>query len=147
MIIPNPVKSEIVGDRKVLVVEHLYCSNGHDFISNRVIFNGYPGLLIKVKQDESVGFVALSPFYGEHSRFSLDIDLKDQKILSLMCPVCGKEQPIIAPCSCGGNLIAFFLTKMNDFQDCVGICNRVNCPNSRLVNSGELITRSMLESL
>ncbi|PIS30011.1 MAG: hypothetical protein COT43_02720 [Candidatus Marinimicrobia bacterium CG08_land_8_20_14_0_20_45_22] len=147
MIMPNPLKSEIAGKKKVLIVDQLFCQNGHNLISKRAIFNGYPGLLIKVRQDDDAGLIALSPFYGENSRFTLDIDLIDQKILSLMCPVCGVEMPVISPCNCGGNLVAFFLTKECDFRNCVGICTRVNCSNSHIVHSGELITRSMLESL
>lgn len=147
MIIPNPMRSEIAGKPKVIVIDQLFCPNGHNLISQRVIFSGYPGLLIKVRQDDASGLVALSPFYGEHSRFALDIDLIDRKLLKLLCPVCNVEFPVISPCECGGNLVAIFLTKENNFNECVGLCTRVNCHNSRIVHGGELITRSMIESL
>jgi len=147
LIIPNPMRGEIAGKPKILVVDQVFCPNGHNLINQRIIFNGYPGLLIKVRQDDSTGLVALSPFYGEHSRFSLDIDLIDRKLLTLMCPICEVEFPVISPCDCGASLVAIFLTKANDFRDCVGLCTRVNCHNSRIVHGGELITRTMIESL
>ncbi|HPC36637.1 MAG TPA: hypothetical protein P5268_06420 [Candidatus Marinimicrobia bacterium] len=147
LIIPNPMRGGLSEKPKVLIINQLFCPNRHNLITQRVTFNGYPGILIKVRQDGATGLIALSPFYGEHSRFSLDIDLIDGKLLELMCPVCEVEMPVISQCECGGNLVAFFLTQDCNFNDCVGICTRVNCHNSRIRHGGELITRSILESL
>lgn len=144
MIIPNPVKGKVVDAEKVIIVKEVYCPNGHNLISSRVSFNGYPGILLKIEKGAEVGFVGLSPIYGEKCRVSIDIDLKPGELYDLFCPECGEILPIHSSCRCGGDFIALFLSPQNDFSECIGICNRVDCPNSKILEGGEMISISMV---
>ena len=145
LIIPNPVK-QAEAAQKILVVSTLYCPNGHNLISSRAVFNGYPGILVKVGKGGNYGLMALSPIYGSQARISLDIELEKDDILDLYCPVCDTILPVHSPCSCGANLIAFFPTRESDFTNCVAICNRVDCVNSHVLINDEVISISMIDA-
>jgi hypothetical protein len=145
MIIPNPIKEEAVKAEKVLVVKEVYCPQGHNLVSGRAVFGKYPGILLKVKKGNAAGFVALSPIYGEKCRISIDVDLKSGEICDLFCPECGIKLPIHSQCSCGAHLVALFLSPEQDFSDCIGICNRVDCTNSKILEGGQMISLSMID--
>ncbi|MCP4137673.1 MAG: hypothetical protein GY754_42290 [bacterium] len=147
MIIPDPVKKEAGKSEKVLAVKECFCQNGHSLIKSRAQFNGHAGIMLKVKLDSLEGLVAISPIFGEKSRISIDIDLKKDDLLSLCCPECGEPLPVFSPCNCGGELIALFNTKKADFANCIGVCNRVDCPNAVTKNEGELLSISMIDSM
>lgn len=146
IIIPNPI-NKVAAKDNVLVVNELYCPNGHSLISNRTVFNGHQGILIGIGVDDRRGLVALSPVYGDKTRVSIDIDLPHGALAKLFCPVCRADLPVYANCSCGGELLALFLTGEANFMDCIGICNRIDCVNARIVSSGELISETMLDYL
>jgi len=145
MIIPNPVKDKAVKAEKVLIVKEVYCPQGHNLVSGHAVFGKYPGILLKVKKGNDVGFVALSPIYGEKCRVSIDVDLKTGELYDLFCPECGVKLPIHSPCSCGGDFVALFLSPEKDFSDCIGICNRVDCANSKILEGGDMISISMID--
>jgi len=147
MVIPNPAPKEAVRSRNVLVVQATYCPNGHNLISSRVMFNNLPGILLKASTRNETGLIALSPIYGQHIRVSQEISLTDGEVVELSCPTCGVPLPTHSPCSCGANLKTCFLTQNVDFTNCIGICNRVGCPNSRIIESGDLITLAMVDVL
>ena len=147
MIIPNPIREDISSAEKLFAAQRLFCSKGHNLINSRVSFNSRPGILIKVKKARKTGFIALSSIYGEKVRAALDIDLESGEILKLFCPECSTEIPAYAQCTCGGSLLALFLTEDADFSNCIGICSRVDCQNANLIMSGRLISMSMIESL
>ena len=86
MIYPNPKKKESpCRKEKVLVVEECYCQAGHSLISGKVKFDGFSGILFKVKRAGQVGLVALSPVYGCDHRISLDLELTDGEIYDFHC--------------------------------------------------------------
>ncbi|MBN2298213.1 MAG: hypothetical protein JXM72_06440 [Deltaproteobacteria bacterium] len=145
LIIPNPVRERTAAD-KILVVCSLFCPDGHNLISSRAVFNGYPGILVKASKGSKQGLIALSPVYGSTARISLDIDLVVGEIMDLHCPVCDILLPVHSPCSCGADLVAFFPTKKSDFTDCIAICNRVGCINSHILINDEVISLSMVDA-
>jgi len=147
MIFPNPTRKEIRENKNVLVVKECFCPNGHSLIYQRASFNSLPGIMLKVKMKNQSGNIALSPIYGDKSKIALDIDLKDRELLELSCPTCSVQLPVYSKCSCGGDLAALFLTKQLDFHDCVGICTRVNCFNSEIKSSSDLLNEAGLQAL
>ena len=144
LITPNPIGG-VAGAKKLFVVKELFCSNGHNLISARAIFNGYPGIMIKARKENRQGLVALSPIYGSKVRVAMDIDLIDKEITDFHCPICDAKFPVYSTCACGADLVAFFCTQDGTFSDCIGICNRVNCINSRVIINDELICQSMAD--
>lgn len=148
MLFPNPIKRDFLSAPKVVVFSSCCCPQGHNLISSRASFNGYPGILLGArKKDGSQGLVALSPIFGEKSRITWDIDLKADERVELFCPHCSTPLPVLSPCPCGGDLRALFTTHQRNFSDSLSVCDRVNCFNAELKESGKHIALSMMENL
>jgi hypothetical protein len=140
MLFPLPEQQREIGKSKsLLVVSQCFCQKGHDMVSEKAIFDGFNGILLKVKKSKQSGLVALSPVYGMKNRISLNIKLTKNELLELLCPTCNTALSIFSPCSCGGNLVALFLDKKADFTNCILICNRVDCFNAAIKLQDEMI--------
>lgn len=147
LVIPNPKKNEpICENEKLLVVDKCYCQNGHNLISERAVFNGFKGIVFKVKREDQEGLIAISPVYGCKSRVALDVDLEEGIIWKFHCPECDVEFPYYTKCSCGAYLNTFFTTIENDFIHSFGICNRVGCGHADIHSGEDLLTQTMLEA-
>lgn len=144
LIIPNPVEKPAASLEEVIVVSELFCPSGHSLINNRATFNGHRGILVEAVQGEGAkGLLALSPVYGEKSRVALGLDLVTGERLVLRCPECNLALPVHSPCGCGGDLVALFLTPEASFTQCIGVCDRVDCVNAKVISGGELITMAL----
>ena len=146
LLIPNPLAPG-PAPRKVLVMRQLYCPAAHELISPRVHFHTYPGILIRARAASGEGLVGLSPIYGDRSRIALDIDFTTGEIRELSCPTCGAPLPVHSPCPCGADLVSLFTTPQADFADCIGICNRVDCPQAHIILNDELIRLAEISEL
>lgn len=144
MVFPNPMTREsICKSKKIVVVKACYCQNGHSLVSERAVFNGFQGIVFKVKNKRREGLVALSPVYGYKSRVSLDADLEEGEIWEVRCPVCDVELPVFSECSCGGSLLTLFADQKADFNHCIVICNRIGCFNAGINQGSEMLALSM----
>jgi hypothetical protein len=133
MIFPAPEKIKKAGKMADLVViEKCYCPNGHDLVSDQAVFDGFNGIILKVKKAGKEGQVALNPVYGLKHRVSIGIKLEKDDLLEVLCPVCGVPLPVYSACSCGGSLISLFMDEKPDFTNSVLICNRVDCHNAQI---------------
>ncbi|MFH1194964.1 MAG: hypothetical protein V1720_04590 [bacterium] len=147
MIFPSPIRKEIKESEKVLVINECYCPNGHNLVNSRVSFNGFHGIMLKVKCKDKSGFIALSPIYGDKSKISLDIDLIKDELLEIKCPICDEQLPVYSQCTCGADLITLFSTNNKDYGNCIGVCSRVDCFNAEIKTQGELLANSMIDAL
>jgi hypothetical protein len=140
MLFPNPMKKEeICKQENLIVVKECYCQNGHNLISKQAVFNGFNGILLKVKRNKVSGMVALSPVYGNKSRVSLNLILKEGEVWELCCPDCNVSLPKFSSCECGGDQITMFLDEKADYAHCIMLCNRIDCYNATIKYNDELI--------
>jgi len=143
MLFPNPMrKTKLCKSENILVVKECYCPNGHNLINNRAVFNGFDGIIVKVKKSDQEGLVALSPVYGYKTHVSLDLTIEENVVWQIVCPVCNEPLAKYADCTCGGDLVTMFLNEDVDFGHCVVICNRVGCKNAGITYGNELLTQS-----
>jgi hypothetical protein len=133
MVFPVPEKIKKAGKLEdLLVIKQCYCPNGHKLVNDQAVFDGFNGIMLKVRKEGKEGLVALNPVYGLKHRVAIGITLVNDELLDIVCPECGITLPAYASCSCGGNLIALFLEEKPDFINAVLICNRVDCPNAQI---------------
>jgi hypothetical protein len=144
--VPAPTK-RIAKETSLLVVNQCFCPAGHNLISDRAVFDGYNGILLKVKKGRKKSWVALNPAYGVKSRISIDIRLIKNDLLEILCPLCNIKLPVYHPCSCGGELITLFLDPTANFSNSILICNRVDCFNAELRFHNELIRYDGVDQL
>jgi hypothetical protein len=139
MIIPVPEKHQ-AASKEIIVIKDCFCPNGHKLVNRRARFGDYDGIIIGVNQYPEKGLIALSPVFGDKSKISIDIDLKEGALLDLVCPVCDVRFPVYSNCECGGEIMVMFTKPEKDFMNCVGICNRVGCKHAEIKNEGQLMT-------
>jgi hypothetical protein len=140
MVFPNPISgAKLLKEKELLVVKECFCHNGHDLVSDRAMFDGLPGIVLKLKKGNRSGLVALNPVYGYKSRISIDVQLKKDETWKICCPVCNEPLPVFSACNCEGDLTALFLDKKADFFNCILVCNRIDCHNAQIKYNNEII--------
>ena len=140
LLFPNPIrKSRLRKPRRLLLISECYCHNGHNLISDRAIFDGHKGIMLKIKHNDRQGLVALSPVYGYKTRVSLDLPLYTDEVYAVFCPTCNEKLPSFSRCSCEADLFALFLDRNADFSNCILICNRIDCFNSEIKYRDEIL--------
>ncbi len=140
--IPSKKKCEESLESDVVVLKNCYCHNGHNLVSNRAKFGDCNGIVLKAKNKSGTGYIALSPIWGDKSRMNFNIELIEGGKIQLLCPECDEPLSNYSKCNCDGEMIVLFLTKNNDFSECIGICNRVGCQHSEFKTSNELLRLS-----
>ena len=140
MIFPNPEGTQQTAKMDdLLVIGQCFCPNGHNLVTEQAVFNDFNGIMVKVKQADEEGLVAINPVYGFKQRISLGIKLQHDQLLEITCPECGIALPVYSACSCGGNLVTLFLDAKPDFTNSVLICNRVDCHHSQIRLHNEMV--------
>jgi len=139
MVFPNPLrKSQICKGKELLVIEQCFCHNGHNLISDRAVFNGFNGIMLRASRGKQSGLVALSPVYGYKSRVSLDLKFNSGEIWEISCPVCNQPLPVYSECDCGGKLFVLFLNPNRNFSNAIILCNRIDCFNAEIKLESEM---------
>ena len=117
------------------------CPNGHSLIDENTWFEGHPGIKIKVKRNGlDEGFLVLSPKFGDYTKISVDVNLKKGDILEMSCPECGVELPVYSECYvCHNQMLTLFISDERSYSDCVGICSRMGCHNSKMVGNKRML--------
>lgn len=146
LVFPTSDKKVATKAKSVWVVEEVYCQNGHSLISKRAVFNNQNGIYLKVKGNNKEGYISLSPFCGDKSWIACEIELDNSEILDFYCPECGVKLPIYRRCACGANLFTMFTDKNADFGNCIGVCSRIGCQVSEIVEADELRNNSCLDA-
>lgn len=127
---------------KPQVVEQCFCPHGHNILSDKHLYSGYPGILLKLKSADQQGLLSLSAIIGDHDRTFHDLQLQSGEIIEICCPVCDEPFPIYNQCGCQAHLIALFTSDQSDYSSCIGICQRIGCLNAEIISGREL---SMLD--
>jgi len=120
------------------VVEQCFCPNGHNILSDKHPYGGYPGILLKLKSSEQQGLLSLSPIIGDPARIFHSFKQISGEIIEICCPVCDEPFPIYNQCGCNAHLIALFTSTLKDYADCIGICQRIGCLNAEIISGREL---------
>lgn len=133
LIFPSPEKLKASSKvQNLLVIKECFCPNGHNLVNEEVDFDGFQGIMLKVRKPGGEGMVSLNPVYGLKHRVSIGVKLVQDEMLEILCPECGIPLSVYSACSCGGSLVALFLDEKPDFTNSILICNRVGCHNAQI---------------
>lgn len=137
----RPVRRTHKVKEKVIITE-CYCPNGHSLMDENSQFCENPGIKIKVKRNGvDEGFLILSPEFGDYSKMTVDITLKEGDLLEMFCPECGKKLPVYSSCYvCHNHMLTLFTTQDVSYSHCVGVCQKVGCHNSKMVESKRMLS-------
>lgn len=126
----DPQKSEVITE--------CYCANGHSILSETELFQGHPGLTLKLKNKTSEGLLIISPVLGDRDRVFVDFEKKLGEVVEICCPVCSEPFPVYNVCPCDAHLVALFTSQKAHFSQCIGICQRLGCLHSELLSERDL---------
>ena len=134
----RPVESQ----PEIELVDHCYCDDGHDLISDKASFAGHPGITLKLRNDRQEGLLSLSPIIGDKERTFFGTEWINGEVVEICCPTCSKPLPVYNECFCGADLVAMFTTNNNDFANCIGICQRIGCTHAEIISNRNLRVNS-----
>jgi hypothetical protein len=137
---PNSALKQI--DDVYIVITQAFCPDGHPLIGDdNELFDGYPGLKVLLKSENSSGEIVLSPFHGDESKKGAALWADGEKV-EICCPECGKPFPRMASCSCpgAGDLIKIYTTTTMSDSNILAMCNVWGCRRSRTINNWQIIS-------
>jgi len=123
-----------------VVVTQLYCHNGHNLVTSKELFQGYPGISLWLEGAGQEGEIAISPIHGDLSKRGMDFP--EGTKLSIKCPTCREELPELTRCRCSENAMlrkAFLTPKLTEAH-IIAVCDIWGCPLSRVIDSYEMFT-------
>lgn len=125
-----------------VVINAVYCPEGHNLVSVEHEVSGFPGITVGFEGRKSgSGLVALSALFGDTSYCVVEGEPDPDEPLTLSCPHCGTELDVFASCPCkpGAVTVMCYLYPRKDPHQAIAFCNVLSCPNSAVIRSGEAI--------
>ena len=128
--LPDGMKLVYHGGKDFLVVEKVFCPNGHTLIAPNVKIRDFPAIKIKVNIGKSEGLLFLDAFWGSHAKLYnfIPVSSEREKIVKSFCPECGvsldaDEKCILKECNCK-KAIVLHLPAENRIM----VCSKLGCP-------------------
>src|SRR5512137_519512 len=90
--IPRGMKYVMRNGKDFLVVEQVFCPNGHSLMVDNVRLHSEPSICLNLRVGNAEGRIYLDAFWGSHDKlYSFVPNLKDAESEKnvLMCPACG----------------------------------------------------------
>lgn len=146
--VPEEKGGVALADGVMVIITQAFCPNGHNLVrTSDAMFDGYPGISLYLECGEWSGDVMLSPIHGDHSKIGMHRDVPLGAKVSVRCPECEVELPLIANCGCegDGDLIGLFLSTDLSEGEVVGVCNVLGCYRSRVVDKWEILSEFVQE--
>lgn len=123
-------------EKEVLLVESLFCPQGHNLLVDSVRIHDEPSIRLNIEIGEQKGVVFLDSFWGSHANlFSfMPMGLTGDAVVAATCPYCGVSLNVKRPCPDGEcdspDQIALYLPGR---KNRIYVCPRVACPHHELV--------------
>lgn len=129
------------------IIDNAYCPKGCNIIDPKYKINGFPGLRIKFKRQESEGEFIISAIEGDFNKVVLSGKLEEGVKDELFCPYCNTpfEKLINCNCSPDADMIVIGLTPQLDYNDAITFCNVTGCDNGAFIKSGDVIRHIRLQ--
>jgi len=146
--LPEGIKFIKKHGQDFLVVEKLFCSQGHSLMVDTVRIHGEPSIAMRVQVGKSEGRVFVDAFWGGHAKlynFIPDIHTAGL-MLKAFCPVCGVDLIVSDKCPMAGceshQAILFYLPGN---ANKIYVCAKLSCPGHRMdiVHMPALVTEEV----
>jgi hypothetical protein len=135
--IPRGIKYVMRNGKDFLVVEQVFCPNGHSLMVDHVRLHGEPSICLRLRIGKDEGMIYLDSFWGSHDKLYNFIPNPKHAAApgnDVMCPVCGGS--LVARMkqgcrTCGsGKVIVMHLPGA---QNRILACAKLGCPWHRIV--------------
>lgn len=114
-----------------LLVESLFCPNGHGLIVDSVRIHDEASIKLKVDINDSIGFLFIDAFWGSHAKlFSFIPEVSGKSsYVKAFCPYCNVEIVENYPCrqdNCDSNKSLLLL--LPGAKNKIHVCAKLGCP-------------------
>ncbi len=117
--------------KEFLVVEQIFCRNGHSLISQSVRIHGEPSIRVRVGPHADAGSIFLDAFWGSHSKLYSFIPCPSDHVeyVDAFCPECNVGLMVDELCptdDCGSS--KSILLHLPGVKNGIYVCARLGCP-------------------
>lgn len=129
-------------DGVVIQVTQAFCPKGHNLVNNNAyLFDGALGIHLWVSDGKTSGNMVLSPYHGDHSRYS-EVEYPRGTQVRIHCPECKIQLPTLGPCDCpgGGSLIKLYTSPKCQDGSVVAVCDVWGCHRSKVFDQAQLLS-------
>lgn len=128
-----------IKDGAFIIVTQAFCPQGHDLVAvPGPLFDGFPGLSVRVRGDGVDEVVTLSPMHGDDRKEGGETIPAGTRC-SMSCPVCDTELPSIGRCDCqAGELHAVDLVPRGS-GEIAALCDVAGCRRSHVADGLEIL--------
>ncbi len=141
--IPEPSRPhEEVAIKAPVVVNAVYCPEGHNLVDVNRIVSGFPAIVVSFEDKKGgQGLLAVSPVLGDTAYLSVEGEVNPDEPLIFSCPHCGVRLDVLSNCSCREDAVTVlaYLYPRRDPHQAIAFCNVLSCPDSAVIRSGEAI--------
>ena len=135
--LPEGIKYVVKNGKDFLVVEQLFCPEGHSLMVNNVRMHGESSIRLKVKLGKSEGNIFVDAFWGSHDKlYSFMCKYTDEDLMEeeVCCPTCGCSLIVEneTPCEVCGSIKSIELI-LPGINNKILVCAKVGCPQHKLI--------------
>jgi len=134
--IPKGLRLIKKGKDDFLLVESVFCPNGHNLIVDSVRFHGEFAIKLKVRINNEEGLLFIDPFWGSHAKlFSFIPRVEENKstYVEAFCPYC--DVSIIKHFACpnsGCDSHSSIVMLLPESKNQIRVCAKLGCPGHKL---------------
>jgi ribosomal protein L37E len=135
--LPRGVKYVMRNGEDFLVVEQVFCPNGHSLIVDNVRLHGEPSICLNLRVGKTEGLVYIDSFWGSHDKlYNFVPNLKgvSEEKNDFMCPQCGCSLIVTmkkACTSCGSSRV--IVMNLPGAKNKIMACAKPGCPWHKIV--------------
>ncbi len=133
--LPKGLKFVHKKGKEFLVVEKVFCPNGHSLMIETVQIHGEPSIILDVSIENQKGNFYIDAFWGSHAKlYSFLPVLKGvNPVIKAFCPVCGVSLLTESVCDqkdCDAKEHIFF--DLPEKGNRILVCARLGCPGHKI---------------
>ena len=135
--IPRGMKYVVRNGKDFLVVEQVFCPNGHSLMVDNVRLHAEPSISLTLRVGSTMGMIYLDSFWGSHDKlynFVPDLAATAAEENDVMCPVCGCSLLPSHDRSCGTcGSSKVFVMYLPGAENRIMACAKLGCPWHKIV--------------
>jgi len=148
-----PVQGEVLLPKEKAIVEggevvltEAYCPLGHNLMSD-VEVDGHKGIhfIYTDAVGEKETDIVISAVVGKCKKAILKGEpFKKGETVTILCPECRTELPVLSNCECGARIYLFFIDKQLHHNYGQSFCSRVGCVKASQLRFSQDVLRDIV---
>ncbi len=133
--LPEGIKYVQKKGKDFLVIEQLYCRDGHSLMAERVRLHNEPSICLDARIGGHAGRIFVDAFWGSHDKLYSFIpkDTDRHSIIEASCPHCGISLMADRPCQTEGcGCDQAIVLNLPGGVNKIMVCARLGCPEHEL---------------